>query len=154
MDYHRRTQWGGRWHELGADDPGLLTASAAQRAQLPQPGRPLAAGVAAAPAADAGGAEPISREDYIAEFNRCFQVAPRQRGNAFVPCRSRDLERIFSLQFERSVNRDNTVSFQNLSLQNRAGALAGNVGRLPGGGASAPRWNLKSHPRTPLPGSL
>ena len=42
---------------------------------------------------------------------------PRQRGNAFVPCRSRDLERIFSLQFERSVNRDNTVSFQNLSLQ-------------------------------------
>jgi hypothetical protein len=34
-----------------------------------------------------------------------------------VPCRSRDLERIFSLQFERSVNRDNTVSFQNLSLQ-------------------------------------
>src|SRR5580693_689113 len=61
------------------------------------------------------------REDYIAEFNRRFQVAPRQRGNAFVPCRSRDLERIFSLQFERSVNRDNTVSFQNLSLQNRAG---------------------------------
>jgi hypothetical protein len=34
-----------------------------------------------------------------------------------VPCRSRDLERIFSLQFERTVNRDNTVSFQNLSLQ-------------------------------------
>jgi hypothetical protein len=57
------------------------------------------------------------REDCIAEFNRRFQVAPRQRGNAFVPCRSRDLERIFSLQFERSVNRDNTVSFQNLSLQ-------------------------------------
>ena len=34
-----------------------------------------------------------------------------------MPCRNRDLERIFSLQFERSVNRDNTVSFQNLSLQ-------------------------------------
>jgi hypothetical protein len=27
------------------------------------------------------------------------------------------LERIFSLQFERTVNRDNTVSFQNLTLQ-------------------------------------
>jgi hypothetical protein len=27
------------------------------------------------------------------------------------------LERIFSLQFQRNVNRDNTVSFQNLSLQ-------------------------------------
>jgi transposase len=57
------------------------------------------------------------REHYVAEFNRRFQVAPAQRGNAFVPCRSRDLERIFSLQFERSVNRDNTVSFQNLTLQ-------------------------------------
>ena len=34
-----------------------------------------------------------------------------------MPCRSLELERIFSLQFERSVNRDNTVSFQNLSLQ-------------------------------------
>ena len=34
-----------------------------------------------------------------------------------MPCRSRDLEWIFSLQFERSVNRDNTVSFQNLRLQ-------------------------------------
>jgi len=57
------------------------------------------------------------REDYVAEFNRRFQVAAAQRGNAFVPCRNRDLERIFSLQFERSVNRDNTVSFQSLSLQ-------------------------------------
>ena len=57
------------------------------------------------------------REDYIAEFNRRFQVAAAQRGNAFMPYRSRDLERIFSLQFERTVNRDNTVSFQNLSLQ-------------------------------------
>ena len=53
----------------------------------------------------------------MAEFNRRFQVASRQRGHAFVPCRNRDLERIFSLQFERNVNRDNTVSFQNLSLQ-------------------------------------
>src|SRR5215470_13072570 len=57
------------------------------------------------------------REHYVREFNRRFQVASAQRGNAFVPCRNRDLERIFSLQFERSVNRDNTVSFQNLSLQ-------------------------------------
>ena len=32
-------------------------------------------------------------------------------------CRRRDLNLIFSLQFEHRVNRDNTVSFQNLSLQ-------------------------------------
>ena len=57
------------------------------------------------------------RERYLAEFNRRFQVASAQRGSAFVPRRSHDLERIFSLQFERAVNRDNTVSFQNLALQ-------------------------------------
>ena len=57
------------------------------------------------------------REDYIAEFNRRFQVAPAQRGNAFVGCRRKDLDLVFALQYERTVNRDNTVSFQNLSLQ-------------------------------------
>jgi len=31
--------------------------------------------------------------------------------------RRRDLEHVFSLQFERTVNRDNTVLWQNLSLQ-------------------------------------
>jgi hypothetical protein len=45
-----------------------------------------------------------------------------------VPCRAKDLERIFSLKFERTVNRDNTVSFQNLTLQiepvRRRGTLA------------------------------
>src|SRR6266487_3266822 len=57
------------------------------------------------------------REHYIAEFNRRFQVRAPQAGSAFVPRRSRDLDLIFSLQFERTVNRDNTVSFQNISLQ-------------------------------------
>ena len=57
------------------------------------------------------------REHYIAEYNRHFQVAAAQRGNAFLACRGRDLDLVFSLQFERAVNRDNTVSFQNLSLQ-------------------------------------
>jgi transposase len=57
------------------------------------------------------------RERYIAEFNGRFQVAAAEQGSAFVPCRSRELERVFSLQWERTVNRDNTVSFQNRKLQ-------------------------------------
>jgi len=57
------------------------------------------------------------REHYIGEFNRRFQVRAPQAGSAFVARHSRDLDLIFSLQFERTVNRDNTVSFQNLSLQ-------------------------------------
>jgi hypothetical protein len=36
---------------------------------------------------------------------------------AFVRRSSRDLDLIFALQFERTVNRDNSVSIQNLSLQ-------------------------------------
>lgn len=54
---------------------------------------------------------------YIAEFNRLYQVPAAQRGSAFVPCRRKDLDLIFSLQFQRTVNRDNTVNFQNLTLQ-------------------------------------
>ena len=57
------------------------------------------------------------RAHYIAEFNRRFQTVAAQRGNAFVSRTSRDLNLIFSLQFERVINRDNTVSFQNLNLQ-------------------------------------
>jgi len=57
------------------------------------------------------------RERYIAEFNHRFQVAPTQPGSAFMPCSGRDLDRVFSLQFERTVNRDNTVRLQNLTLQ-------------------------------------
>src|ERR1700675_4660271 len=57
------------------------------------------------------------RERYIAEFNRRFQVAAAPPRSAFLPCRTRDLDRVFSLQFERTVNRDNTVSFLNRTLQ-------------------------------------
>jgi transposase len=57
------------------------------------------------------------REHYIAEFNARFQVPAAQRGSAFVRRSGRNLDLIFALQFERTVNRDNTVSIQNLSLQ-------------------------------------
>jgi transposase len=119
VDYHRRTQVGRALHELGVQMIPAYSPEARGRSErnfstwqgrLPQELRLRQLGTLQA-------ANRFLREQYIAEFNRRFQVAPRQRGNAFVPCRSRDLERIFSLQFERSVNRDNTVSFQNLSLQ-------------------------------------
>jgi transposase len=57
------------------------------------------------------------REHYMAEFNRRFRVTPEQAGSAFVPCRNADLDDIFCLQWQRTVNRDNTVSFENLQLQ-------------------------------------
>jgi transposase len=119
VDYHRRTQVGRALHELGVQMIPAYSPQARGRSErnfstwqgrLPQELRLRQLRTLEA-------ANRFLREDYVAEFNRRFQVAPRQRGNTFVPCRSRDLERVFSLQFERSVNRDNTVSFQNMSLQ-------------------------------------
>jgi hypothetical protein len=57
------------------------------------------------------------REEYIAEFNRKFRVAAAQPGSAFLPLQGQDLERIFCVQQERVVNRDNTVQFGNRVLQ-------------------------------------
>jgi hypothetical protein len=56
------------------------------------------------------------RERYLAEFKHRFHPATG-RGSAFIPRPTRDLHRVFSLQFERTVNRDNTVSFLNRKLQ-------------------------------------
>ena len=119
VDYHRRTQVGRALHELGVQMIPAYSPEARGRSErnfatwqgrLPQELRLRQLGTLEA-------ANRFLRQHYIAEFNRRFQVAPGQRGNAFLTCRNRDLERIFSLQFERCVNRDNTVSFQNLSLQ-------------------------------------
>jgi hypothetical protein len=57
------------------------------------------------------------RESYIAEFNRRFAVTAAQPESAFAPSTGKDLERIFSVQQERVVNRDNTVTVGNRVLQ-------------------------------------
>jgi transposase len=53
------------------------------------------------------------RAEYLKEFNRRFNVPAAERGTAFVPVRLKDLDLVFSLQHERVVARDNTVSFAN-----------------------------------------
>src|ERR1035437_9958191 len=55
--------------------------------------------------------------EYMAEFNRKFTFPATQQGSAFLPCPRRNMDLIFSQQFERTVDRDNTVSFHNLILQ-------------------------------------
>jgi len=57
------------------------------------------------------------KRSYLREFNRKFAVAAAEPGTAFVPVGSVDLNRIFSIQQERVVNRDNTVSWENRCLQ-------------------------------------
>ena len=58
------------------------------------------------------------RRSYIREFNRRFtSPAADREASAFVPCTRTDLGRVFSVQTERTVNRDNTVKYRNLTLQ-------------------------------------
>ena len=63
------------------------------------------------------GANKFLNEYYITEFNRRFTVPAAQRGTAFISCRHRNLEMVFTQRFERTVDRDNTVSFYNLIMQ-------------------------------------
>jgi hypothetical protein len=63
------------------------------------------------------GANTFLSEHYIAEFNRRFTVPAAQRGTAFISCRHRNLEMIFTQRFERIVYPDNTVRFENLVMQ-------------------------------------
>ena len=57
------------------------------------------------------------RTEYIAEFNRRFAEKAAQKGTAFVRLHRRDLDSIFSVQQERTVNRDNTVLLGSRVLQ-------------------------------------
>ena len=57
------------------------------------------------------------RERYLTEFNRRFMVKAQERGSAFVPPRRKDLEWVFCLQHERTVNQDNTIALDNRILQ-------------------------------------
>ena len=67
------------------------------------------------------------REEYIAEFNGRFRVPATQPGSAFVPCRRRDLDFIFSVQHQRTVARDNTVQLGERWLQIEAVGWRGSL---------------------------
>src|ERR1700684_2251561 len=119
VDPHRLTQVGRALRELGIQMIPAYSPQARGRSErsfgtwqgrLPQELRLHGIGTVAA-------ANAFLRQHYTGEFNRRFQVPSAQPGSAFMPCRGKDLQRIFSLQFERTVNRDNTVSFQNMTLQ-------------------------------------
>ena len=131
VDGHRLTQVGRALRELGIQMIPAYSPQARGRSErsfgtwqgrLPQELR--LAGITTLEAAN-----DFLRTRYVAEFNRRFAVRAEQTGTAFVARRGRDLDLIFALQWERTVNRDNTVSVQNLSLQIEAvrwrGTLAG-----------------------------
>src|ERR1700756_4932993 len=131
IDPHRLTQVGRAMRELGVEMIPAYSPQARGRSErnfgtwqrrLPQELR--LRGITTREEANQ-----FLRESYVAEFNRKFAVRAAQPESAFVPVGGKDVERIFTLQQERVVNRDNTISFANRVLQiERArwrGTLAG-----------------------------
>jgi len=57
------------------------------------------------------------QDEYAAEFNRRFAVAAAGKGSAFVRTRRKNLDWVFSIQHERTVNLDNTIALDNRILQ-------------------------------------
>jgi hypothetical protein len=57
------------------------------------------------------------RAVFLPRFNRNYAVKPTIDATAFVPISGADLDRIFSLRFERTVGNDHTIRFQNRLLQ-------------------------------------
>src|SRR5437763_15217378 len=156
VDPHRLTQVGRALRELGIQMIPAYSPQARGRSErnfgtwqgrLPQELRLHGIG-------SVEKANEFLREHYIAEFNRRFQVRAAERGTAFLARRSQNLDLVFSLQFERAVNRDNTVSFQHLCLQIRSGALARELGGLHGESASASGRDSYHHSWTAAPGAI
>jgi hypothetical protein len=56
-------------------------------------------------------------EQFVADFNRRFTVAPAQPGSAFTRVAGLEVAPLVSIQHERIVANDNTVTFGKLSLQ-------------------------------------
>ena len=63
------------------------------------------------------GANKFLKEHCIAEFNRRFTLPAAQPGTAFISCRHRNLEMVFTQRFERTVDQGNTEHFNNLVMQ-------------------------------------
>src|SRR5262245_25467988 len=57
------------------------------------------------------------RQTYVAEFNTKFTVAAAESGTAFMPVQHQDLNRVFAIQHERTVAKDNTIQFANHTWQ-------------------------------------
>src|SRR5712664_2956372 len=115
VDHHRLTQVGRALRELGIQ---MITAYSPQargrsergfstwQGRLPQELRARQINTLEE-------ANSFLREQYIKEFNQRFSKPATERGTAFVPRPRKDLDLVFSLQHERVVARDNTVSFAN-----------------------------------------
>lgn len=119
VDKHRLTQVGRAMKELGIQMIAAYSPQARGRSErsfgtwqgrLPQELR--LAGITTREAANQ-----FLRDRYIAEFNTKFAVKAAERGTAFRRCSRADLDWVFTIQTERVVAKDNTVTIGGRSWQ-------------------------------------
>jgi transposase len=112
VDKHRLTQVGRAMKELGVQMIPAYSPQARGRSErsfgtwqgrLPQELRLAGMGTVE-------GANQFLRERYIDEFNQKFSVAAKEKGTAFRKTARSDLHWIFTVQNERVVAKDNTVT--------------------------------------------
>ena len=119
VDHHRLTQVGRALRELGIQMIPAYSPQARGRSERgfsTWQGR-LPPELRAQQIKSLEEANRFLREQYVQQFNQRFSKPASQRGTAFVPLRRKDLDLVFSLQHERIVARDNTVSFANQTWQ-------------------------------------
>jgi transposase len=114
VDKYRLTQVGRALRELGVQMIPAYSPQARGRSErsfgtwqgrLPQELR--LAGISTVEAANQ-----FLRDRYIAEFNRKFAIPAAEKGTAFRPYARRDLEWVFSVQSQRVVAKDNTITLR------------------------------------------
>lgn len=119
VDLRRKTQIGRALDQLGIEMIPAYSPQARGRCErffetwqgrLPQELRSRSITTVAA-------ANQFLSDYWLAYHNKKFTVSAQQQGTAFVPYWGTDLNKIFSIQEERVVGNDNTVSFGKLSLQ-------------------------------------
>jgi transposase len=119
VDKHRLTQVGRAMRELGVQMIAAYSPQARGRSErsfgtwqgrLPQELR--LAGITAVEAANR-----FLREHYMQAFNAKFAVRAAERGTAFRRCGRSDLDWVFTVQTERVVAKDNTVTIKERSWQ-------------------------------------
>jgi len=119
VDKTTPTQFGRAMHQLGIEMIPAYSPEARGRSErmfLTHQDR-LVKELAAAGITTMAAANDYLDEVYRPAFNREFMVAAAEEGNSFVPAALEQLEDILCEQFDRTVSRDNCVSFEGLTLQ-------------------------------------
>ncbi|GAB4567260.1 MAG: hypothetical protein Tsb0017_27740 [Geothermobacteraceae bacterium] len=119
VDKTKRTQFGRAMHQLGIEMIPAYSPQArgrSERAFRTHQDR-LVKELAKMGITTMDEANRYLKEQYMPAFNREFSEPPRDAGSAFVPLLDAQIDDILCEQYERTVGRDNCVSFEGMTLQ-------------------------------------